>query len=97
MKIRRELWVIGAALLALSGSYTRGAEPAKTPAAPAETKESEGPLQNMKFRNLGPAVGGGRVAAVAGIAGDPNVIYVCAAAVGVWKTVDGGNSWKAVF
>ncbi len=33
MKIRRELRVIGAALLALSGSYARGAEAAK-PSAP---------------------------------------------------------------
>src|SRR5512144_2544189 len=97
MKIRRELWVIGAALLALSGSYARGAEAAKPTASAAGVKESEGPLQNMKFRNLGPAAGGGRVAAVAGIAGDPNVIYVGAAAGGVWKTVDGGNTWKAIF
>ncbi|HKF44517.1 MAG TPA: hypothetical protein VKG01_15575 [Thermoanaerobaculia bacterium] len=66
-------------------------------AATAADKDSEGPFQNMKFRNLGPAVGGGRVTAVAGVPGDPNVIYVGAAAGGVWKSVDSGNSFKPIF
>ena len=54
-------------------------------------------LNNLKFRNLGPSVAGGRVAAVVGVAGDRNVYYVGAAAGGVWKTIDGGDSWEAVF
>ena len=54
-------------------------------------------LNNLRFRNLGPSVGGGRVTAVVGIAGDPNVYYVGAAGGGVWKTTDGGDSWDAVF
>ncbi len=54
-------------------------------------------LENMKFRNLGPAAGGGRVAAVAGISGNANVYYVGAAAGGVWKTTDAGLTWKAIF
>src|SRR2546426_1787192 len=62
--------------------------------APAPSADS---LNNLKFRNLGPSVGGGRVTAVAGIPGDPNTYYVGAAAGGVWKTTDGGNSWDAVF
>jgi photosystem II stability/assembly factor-like uncharacterized protein len=52
---------------------------------------------NVKFRNLGPSVGGGRVAAVVGVPGDRNTYYVGAAAGGVWKTTDGGDSWEAVF
>src|SRR3989454_9961566 len=54
-------------------------------------------LNNLKFRNLGPSVAGGRVAAVVGVPGDRNVYYVGAAAGGVWKTIDGGDSWEAVF
>ena len=54
-------------------------------------------LNNLKFRNLGPSVGGGRVTAVVGIPGEPNIYYVGAAAGGVWKTTDGGDSWEAVF
>src|SRR3954464_14054415 len=55
------------------------------------------PLENLRFRNLGPAAGGGRVAAVAGIPGQPNVYYIGAAGGGVFKTVDGGLSWRAIF
>src|SRR6266566_96654 len=54
-------------------------------------------LNNLKFRNLGPSVAGGRVAAGHRGPGDRNVYYVGAAAGGVWKTIDGGDSWEAVF
>ncbi len=58
---------------------------------------SEAPsLGDLRFRNLGPAVAGGRVAAVAGVPGNPNIIYVGAAGGGVWKTIDGGISWRAI-
>lgn len=52
---------------------------------------------NFKFRNIGPAVAGGRVSVVVGIPGDPNVIYVGAASGGVWKSTNGGDTWQAVF
>jgi photosystem II stability/assembly factor-like uncharacterized protein len=54
-------------------------------------------LAGLKFRDLGPAVAGGRVTAVAGVPGNPNVYYVGAAGGGVFKTNDGGIMWKAIF
>ncbi len=54
-------------------------------------------FQNLKFRNLGPASGGGRVSAVVGIPGDASTYYVGGAAGGVWKTTDGGLSFKPIF
>ncbi len=54
-------------------------------------------LENLRFRNLGPAVGGGRVTAVAGIPGKPGVYYAGAAAGGIFKTLDGGFSWTPIF
>jgi photosystem II stability/assembly factor-like uncharacterized protein len=69
-------------------------EAAAAPTVPTQGVDS---LNNLKFRNLGPSVGGGRVPAVAGVPGDRNVYYVGAAAGGVWKTTDGGDSWEAVF
>ena len=53
-------------------------------------------LQQMKWRLVGP-FRGGRVEAVAGIAGDPKTYYFGAVAGGVWKTTDAGSTWKPMF
>jgi photosystem II stability/assembly factor-like uncharacterized protein len=63
----------------------------------ASEKKTPDILANLKFRNLGPASGGGRVASVVGIPGNPSVYYAGAAAGGVFKTVDGGLTWKSIF
>src|SRR6266700_3318752 len=86
------LVVVVAAPQSRKANRARQAEPPPAPVAHAADS-----LNNLKFRNLGPSVGGGRVAAVAGVPGDRNVYYVGAAAGGVWKTTDGGDSWEAVF
>jgi photosystem II stability/assembly factor-like uncharacterized protein len=54
--------------------------------------ELYGPL---KYRHIGPP--GNRLAAVAGIVGDPNIIYAGAASGGIWKTTDGGTHWTPIF
>jgi photosystem II stability/assembly factor-like uncharacterized protein len=54
-------------------------------------------LAHLEFRDLGPATAGGRVAAVVGVPGNPNVYYVGAGGGGVWKSADGGMTWKAIF
>ena len=69
----------------------------ETTSSKPEDSKSKDPLENMRFRNLGPAVGGGRIAAVAGIPGRPNIYYVGAGGGGVFVTQDGGLSWKAIF
>jgi len=51
--------------------------------------------QALQYRHIGPQ--GNRVVAVAGIPGDPNVIYAGAATGGVFKTTDGGVHWKPIF
>ena len=53
--------------------------------------------KSIAFREIGPAISGGRVTAVAGVAGDPNVYYVGAADGGVFRSDDGGMTWKAYF
>lgn len=52
-------------------------------------------LKPLNYRHIGPL--GNRVISVAGIPGDPLTYYVGAASGGIWKTVDGGVNWKALF
>ncbi len=52
-------------------------------------------LKTLKWRSIGP-FRGGRVATVAGVDSQPNVYYFGAVGGGVWKTVNGGNSWQPV-
>ncbi len=52
---------------------------------------------NLSWRSIGPAVAGGRVAAVAGTAQDDQLYYLGTAGGGVWKSINGGATWEAVF
>src|SRR5258708_6380654 len=52
-------------------------------------------LKGMQWREVGP-YRGGRADAVEGIAGDRNTYYFGSSGGGVWKTSDGGQSWKPV-
>jgi photosystem II stability/assembly factor-like uncharacterized protein len=47
----------------------------------------------MKWRGIGP-YRGGRVVAVTGVSGEPNIFYFGGVAGGVWKTNDAGATWK---
>ncbi len=50
----------------------------------------------LKWRFMGPSVGN-RIAAVAGVPGDPTIYYAGAASGGVWKSTDSGATFTPVF
>ncbi|HEY5609961.1 MAG TPA: glycosyl hydrolase, partial [Thermoanaerobaculia bacterium] len=52
-------------------------------------------FQEMKWREIGP-YRGGRVAAVTGVTSQRSVFYFGGTGGGVWKTTDGGVTWKNV-
>ena len=52
-------------------------------------------FKDFNFRFIGPE--GNRTIAIAGVPGDPMITYIGAASGGLWKTTDGGVSWKAIF
>jgi len=52
-------------------------------------------LKNMQWREVGP-YRGGRADAVTGIVGDRLTYYFGSTGGGVWKTTDGGQTWKPV-
>lgn len=58
---------------------------------------SAAPLTTLQYRWVGPAVMGGRLDAVAGIPGDPKIIYLGHSSGGLWKSVDGGLTFTSTF
>jgi photosystem II stability/assembly factor-like uncharacterized protein len=52
---------------------------------------------SLAYRPIGPAISGGRTTAIAGSDRDPAVYYAGGAGGGVFKSTDGGVSWRPVF
>lgn len=66
--------------------------PSASPTAPPTP-----PYNRLAFREVGPAVAGGRVTSVVGVANDPKLYYLGTAGGGVWKTINGGATWTPLF
>ncbi len=66
-------------------------------ASPTPSPTPPPPYTQVHWREIGPAAGGGRVAAVAGTAANPNLYYLGAAGGGVWKSSNGGQTWTSVW
>ena len=58
---------------------------------------AEDSLEHLQWRELGPAVIGGRIDDLAVVEKNPDVIYVATASGGVWRTTDGAITWTPIF
>ncbi|HYL04923.1 MAG TPA: glycosyl hydrolase [Thermoanaerobaculia bacterium] len=79
---------------------------AQSPAAPtpgpagakAEAPEIDSySFGGLQARPIGPAATGGRIAAIDAVAEEPLTVYVGSAGGGVWRSRDGGTSFRPVF
>ena len=61
----------------------------------AQTQFSPELHESVQYRSIGP-FRGGRSAAVVGVANQPKVFYFGATGGGVWKTIDGGETYKNI-
>ncbi|GIU79107.1 MAG: hypothetical protein KatS3mg005_2345 [Bryobacteraceae bacterium] len=64
-------------------------------AAGAAAQDPAPAWKQLKYRSIGP-YRGGRVTAVTGVPGQPNVFYYGATGGGVWKSTDAGRTWVPV-
>jgi photosystem II stability/assembly factor-like uncharacterized protein len=80
-------------LLACAPSLAAAAEIKETP----KPSPTPGFFDQLRFRNAGPAVSGGRLGAVAGTDADPSLYYAGAAGGGVWRSTNAGQTFVPVF
>lgn len=67
----------------------------RAPATPAPPVDST--FIALDSRSIGPSGTSGRVAAIAAVPSNPDIVYVGAATGGVWKSTDGGITWTPIF
>jgi len=64
----------------------------------AQTTTSYEPLlKGLAWRSIGPAIMGGRIDDFAVVESNPSIVYVGTAAGGVFKSVNRGTTWQALF
>jgi photosystem II stability/assembly factor-like uncharacterized protein len=74
-----------------------GALAVRTPAGPGDAPKPTDKFKSLEFREIGPAVMGGRIDDFAVVESNPKIIYVGTASGGVWKTTNNGTTWEPVF
>ncbi|MGD8869820.1 MAG: hypothetical protein PVI01_19520, partial [Gemmatimonadales bacterium] len=54
-------------------------------------------IARLQFRQIGPAVTGGRIHDVEALPEDPSTVYLATASGGIWKSTNKGTTWTPVF
>ncbi len=65
--------------------------------APVLLAQDASLFERLQFRSIGPAVMGGRMTDIEGVAGNAGLVYAATASGGLWKTVNGGTTWTPIF
>src|SRR5580704_10946675 len=83
----------------LAGVVIFGALAANVVATPGDRDQPKptDKFKNLEFREIGPAVMGGRIDDFAVVESNPNIVYVGTASGGVWKTTNNGTTWEPIF
>ena len=63
----------------------------------AQTPDLATTISRLEYREIGPALMGGRIADLAVVESRPQTFYIGVATGGVWKTENHGTSWTPLF
>jgi len=81
----------------LGCAFVLGVLPARALAGPADQPKPTDKFKSLEFREIGPAVMGGRIDDFAVVESNSKIVYVGTASGGVWKTTNNGTTWDPVF
>jgi photosystem II stability/assembly factor-like uncharacterized protein len=76
---------------------SQGQAPAPVPQVRMVNQSTDPALASLRFRSIGPASMGGRIDDLAVFEGDPSIMYVGYATGGVFKSVNAGTTFEAIF
>ena len=82
-------------LCTAAAALAPAAAPCPTPATAQTTLETA--ISHLQYREIGPALMGGRIADLAVVESKPQVFYIATGTGGVWKTENHGTSWTPLF
>ncbi|MCU0626977.1 MAG: hypothetical protein MUF21_10915 [Gemmatimonadaceae bacterium] len=66
-------------------------------APPLAAQRADGIVDGLRLRTVGPATMSGRITDLAVHERDPNLFYAASADGGIWKTTNGGTTWRVTF
>ena len=67
------------------------------PVAGSGDERIDSVLENLPWRNIGPAIMGGRIDDFAVVESNPRIIFAATASAGIWKTTNNGITWEPLF
>ncbi len=103
---RISLYATGMALYAAGALFSAGVLFSVVHAAPAAAQTAdpdasppsiETAISRLEYREIGPALMGGRISDIAVVEAKPQVFYLGTASGGLWKTENHGTSWTPLF
>ncbi len=96
--MRTSLGVLAVVLLVSPVVAQRRPAAAVPASPPADTTGlTSGLLSGLTFRNIGPAVTGGRIGEIVVHPTDRSTWYLAVHSAGVWKTTNAGTTWTPIF
>jgi photosystem II stability/assembly factor-like uncharacterized protein len=92
------VWLLVLVMSLSVAAVPAGAQAQAASAQAAKAQPSyESAIKNLRWREIGPAIMGGRIDDFAVVESDPSIVYAATASGGLWKTTNAGTTWEPIF